>query len=321
MPSTKQSLLQALQASNGTFCSGQALADTLGVSRAAVHKAANTLQAQGWQIKAVTRRGYRLCTGGDVFCTEALGTYPYPTYLYNTLASTNQTAKQLALENAPHGTLVLAAEQTAGCGRLGRGFCSPAGAGIYMTVLLRPALQAADALPLTTAAAVAVCRAVEEKCGKSLAIKWVNDLYYNGKKVCGILTEAATHFESGELEWVAVGIGLNLTTTAAELGTALAPIATSLYPEGDAPISRAALAGEIARQLLALAPDYNALPNYKTRCFTPGHWVTVQSGHESYPAKAIAVDDAGRLLIERENGRQETLSHGEVSARPAITKP
>ncbi len=319
-PSTKQALLRTLQAHNGTFYSGQALADAIGVSRAAVHKAASSLQAQGWQIEAVPRKGYCLAGHGDAFCAEALGDYPHPAHLYNSLESTNHTAKQLALGGAPHGTLVLAGQQTAGRGRRGRSFCSPAGSGIYMTVLLRPNLQAADALPITTAAAVAVCRAVQEKCGIALAIKWVNDLYYNHKKVCGILTEAATHFESGELEWVAVGIGLNLTTAPATLGEALAPIATSLYPDGAAPISRAALAGEIARQLLALAPTFDAMAEYQAHCFTPGHWVTVQTACESYPAKAIAVDNAGKLIVQRENGRQEALSHGEVSARPAVVR-
>ncbi|MFI3170602.1 MAG: biotin--[acetyl-CoA-carboxylase] ligase [Faecalibacterium sp.] len=315
MPTTKQSLLQALQQGEGAFCSGQALADTLGVSRAAVHKAAAVLQAQGWQIEAISRKGYRLMGQCDVFCAEGLGEYPYPTHIFDNLPSTNKHAKQLAIEGAPHGTLVLAAAQTAGRGRLGRGFYSPANSGIYMTLLLRPALQAVDALPLTTAAAVAVCRAVEEKCGISLAIKWVNDLYYKDKKVCGILSEAATDFETGTIDWVAVGIGLNLTTTAFD--ETLAPIATSLYPDGSAPISRAALAGEIARQLLALAPDYNAMPAYQARCFTPGHWVTVHAAQETYPAKAIAIDESGRLIVERENGQRTALAQGEVSVRPA----
>ena len=117
--STRQALLQALSAAGGSYVSGQQLAETLGVSRAAVHKAAAALTAQGYALEAAPRRGYRLA-GGDPFCTEAIGDYPAPIYLYDTLESSNRTAKLLALDGAPHGTLVLTAHQSAGRGRLGR---------------------------------------------------------------------------------------------------------------------------------------------------------------------------------------------------------
>ena len=212
MPSTtRQALLQALSAAGGAYISGQQLAGQLGVSRAAVHKAAAALTAQGYALEAVSRRGYRLL-GGDPFCAEAVGPYPAPVQVYDTLESSNRTAKLLALDGAPHGTLVLTAHQSAGRGRLGRVFESPAGKGVYLSVLLRPAVPAASAQTATIGAAVAVCRAVQELCGLELGIKWVNDLYYQGKKVCGILTEAGTDLESGRLEWLVVGIGLSFTT-------------------------------------------------------------------------------------------------------------
>ena len=213
--STRQALLQALSSAGGSYVSGQQLAETLGVSRAAVHKAAAALTAQGYALEAAPRRGYRLA-GGDPFCAEAIGDYPAPIYLYDTLESSNRTAKLLALDGAPHGTLVLTAHQSAGRGRLGRRFESPAGKGVYCSVLLRPEMPAANAQTATISAAVAVCRAVKKLCGLELAIKWVNDLYYQGRKVCGILTEAGTDLESGQLEWLVVGIGLNLTSTAAD---------------------------------------------------------------------------------------------------------
>lgn len=192
--STRQALLQALSAAGGSYVSGQQLAETLGVSRAAVHKAAAALTAQGYALEAAPRRGYRLA-GGDPFCTEAIGDYPAPIYLYDTLESSNRTAKLLALDGAPHGTLVLTAHQSAGRGRLGRKFESPAGKGVYCSVLLRPEMPAANAQTATISAAVAVCRAVKKLCGLELAVKWVNDLYYQGRKVCGILTEAGTDLE------------------------------------------------------------------------------------------------------------------------------
>ena len=156
MPSTtRQALLQALSAAGGAYISGQQLAGQLGVSRAAVHKAAAALTAQGYALEAVSRRGYRLL-GGDPFCAEAVGPYPAPVQVYDTLESSNRTAKLLALDGAPHGTLVLTAHQSAGRGRLGRVFESPSGKGVYLSVLLRPAVPAASAQTATIGAAVAV---------------------------------------------------------------------------------------------------------------------------------------------------------------------
>lgn len=317
--STRQALLQALSAAEGRYISGQQLAQQLGISRAAVHKAAAALTAQGYALDAVPRKGYRLC-GGDPFCPEAVGEYPAPVYVYDTLESSNRTAKLLALDGAVHGTLVLTAHQTAGRGRLGRSFESPAGKGVYLSVVLRPDLHTASAQTLTIAAAVAVCRAVEKLCGIRLGIKWVNDLYYQGKKVCGILTEGCPDLETGHLDWLVVGIGLNLTTTAEDFPPELAAKAGSLYPGGPAPVSRAALAGAIGRELLALCPGFACLDEYRARCFVPGHWVTVCTGTETYAAQALSIDDIGRLVVQRESGRTEALRCGEVTIRPTKTE-
>ena len=317
--STKQALLQALSAAEGAYISGQQLAEALGVSRAAVHKAAQALSAQGYALDSAPRRGYRLA-GGDPFCADAVGPYPAPIHIYDTLQSSNLTAKQLALGGAPHGTLVLTAHQKAGRGRLGRRFESPAGKGVYLSLILRPALSAADAQSVTISAAVAVARAVKALCGLELGIKWVNDLYYQGRKVCGILTEAGTDMECGQLEWLVVGIGLNLTTSSADWPEELARTAGSLYPGGPAPVSRAVLAGAI-RPGAALP-----LPGLRLSGRVPGPlvlcratWVTVCTGAETYAAKALSIDDAGRLVVEREGGRQIALQHGEVSIRPTRT--
>ena len=318
-PSTKQALLQALSAAEGSYISGQQLAERLGVSRAAVHKAAAALSAQGYTLEAVSRRGYRL-VGGDPFCAEAAGDYPAPIHLYDRLESSNQTAKQLALSGAPHGTLVLTDQQSAGRGRMGRKFESPAGQGIYLSLLLRADIPAADAQTVTVSAAVAVCRAVKALCGLELSIKWVNDLYYRGKKVCGILTEAGADLESGRLEWLVVGIGLNFTTPPEAFPAELRRLAGSLFPGGPAPVSRVALAAAIARELLTLCPAFDCLEEYRARCFVPGHWVTVCTGRETYAALALSIDDAGRLVVRRENGREEALQHGEVSIRPTKTE-
>ena len=295
---TKQALLQALSGAEGRYISGEQLAQTLGVSRAAIHKAAAALTAQGYTLEAAPRRGYRLL-GGDPFCADAVGEYPAPVYVHERLDSSNQTA---------------------GRGRMGRRFESPAGKGIYLSLVLRVPVPASEALSVTVGAAVAVARAVQKLCGIELGIKWVNDLYYQGKKVCGILTEAGTSVESGQLEWLVVGIGLNLTTTPADWPEELARTAGSLFPGGPAPVGRAALAGAIARELLALCPAFDCLDEYRARCFVPGHWVTVCTAAETYAARAIAIDDNGALLVEREGSRRAALQHGEVSIRPTKTE-
>lgn len=212
---------------------------------------------------------------------------------------------------------MVAGAQTAGKGRRGRQFVSPSG-GVYFSLILRPTLDATQAVAVTGSAAVAVRRGVKALCGKDLAIKWVNDLYYQGKKVCGILTEAATNFETGQLDYVIPGIGINLSTTPQEFGPELSQIAGSLYPEGHSPVSRVALAGAVASRLLEMCPAFDYLEEYRAACFVPGHWVTVQAaGQEPYTAQALSIDDSGRLVVRRSDGTVTALGYGEISIRPA----
>lgn len=320
---TKETLLEWLLAHPGEDCSGQTLAQQLGVSRAAVNKAAAALKEEGWQITAIPRRGYRLEEGSDALTPQAIraffpGECPFPQVLvYPSVGSTNEVLKQLAAQGAPHGTLVVAGEQTAGKGRRGRQFVSPPG-GVYFSLLLRPALAASQAVAVTGSAAVAVRRGVKDLCGKDLDIKWVNDLYYQGKKVCGILTEAATDFESGQLDYVIPGIGINISTRPQEFGPQVSQIATSLYPTGHSPVSRAALAAAVASRLLEMCPTFDYLEEYRAACFVPGHWVTVQAaGQDPYIAQALSIDDQGQLVIRLQDGGITALGYGEVSIRPA----
>lgn len=319
--STKQELLRRLAQAGDTSLSGQELAGSLGVSRAAVHKAAAALRAEGWPICAQAGLGYRLAAGADLLSEQAVrAACPAlaAVELHQSLCSTNLRAKELALAGCPSGTLVLAHGQTGGRGRLGRSFVSPAGKGVYMTLVLRGPLPGAGALALTCAAAVAVCRAVQALCGRRLSIKWVNDLFCGGRKVCGILTEAGMGLESGALDWAAVGVGLNLTATPEDLGPELAGAAASLFPGGPSPCGRAALAGAICAELLALAPAFDCLEEYRARSLVLGHWLTVlEPGREPYTARALAIDGEGRLLVELAGGGRRTLRSGEVSVRPA----
>lgn len=316
---TKQALLAALSAAQGECISGQQLARQLGVSRAAVHKAAAALAAQGYALEAAPRRGYRLA-GGDPFCAEAVGEYDAPIFLYDTLESSNRTAKTLALEGAPHGTMVLAGQQTAGRGRLGRRFESPAGKGVYLSLVLRPSLPMTEAQAVTVSAAVAVCRAVKKLCGLELGIKWVNDLYYNGKKVCGILTEAVLDLESGMLDYAVLGLGFNVAAPADGWPEDLRDVAGALYDGSPAPGARAALA---AAFLNAFWPLYRAGPRsgyldeYRRRQALTGQRVLVTPRRGTPRAAQVqGIDDECKLVV-RFDGEScpAALNSGEVSVR------
>lgn len=316
---TKQALLAALSAAQGECISGQQLARQLGVSRAAVHKAAAALAAQGYALEAAPRRGYRLA-GGDPFCAEAVGEYDAPIFLYDTLESSNRTAKTLALEGAPHGTMVLAGQQTAGRGRLGRRFESPVGKGVYLSLVLRPSLPMTEAQAVTVSAAVAVCRAVKKLCGLELGIKWVNDLYYNGKKVCGILTEAALDLESGMLDYAVLGLGFNVVAPADGWPEDLRDVAGALYDGSPAPGARAALA---AAFLNAFWPLYRAGPRsgyldeYRRRQALTGQRVLVTPRRGTPRAAQVqGIDDECKLVVRFDGeSRPAALNSGEVSVR------
>lgn len=319
--STQTALLRALRENEGKSFSGQQLADILGISRAAVNKAAKALQAQGYTISAASGRGYSLQNEGDVLNAQAVeaalsSDSPIKAiHVFKELDSTNKTAKQLAQEGAPHGTLIVAERQLQGRGRLGRQFVSPEG-GIYLSLILRPQVDMSDALSVTGCAAVAVSRACRKLYGSELLIKWVNDLYYNGRKVAGILTEGATNFETGQVEYLIVGIGLNLTTPEEAFPPEIRATAGALYSGGVAPYGRAKLATAIAEELLNPNLRSEYLAEYRQRSMVTGHYITVTGDGDPYSAFAERIDDHGQLEILLASGGRKTLRFGEVSIRP-----
>ena len=250
---TKERILAILEEHRGTAVSGQALAQAAGVSRTAVWKAMEQLRQDGHRIQGATNRGYMLAPDSGVLCRETV--LPYITAQValvtpGAVDSTNNVAKQLAQQGAPHGTVVLSHKQTAGRGRMGRRFESPEG-GIYVSILLRPQLPAQEGVRLTLGACVGVCRAMEQAGGLQGRIKWVNDVYLEGKKVCGILTEAATSVENGMLEYVIVGVGVNYTEPPEGFPPALKDIAGSLYgPHRAPPLPRNRMAALLIDQLM-----------------------------------------------------------------------
>ena len=321
---TKQKILTLLEADRDLWLSGEAIAAQLGLSRAAVWKAVNALTAEGHQIEAVTRRGYRLTPESDVISQASLlphlndPAYAENVHVYPALDSTNTKAKELAIAGHSHGTVVVADAQTAGRGRLGRPFASPAGAGLYISFLLKP-----DRLPLrnvtwiTAVAALAVCDAVKLVTGRDAQIKWVNDVLLDRKKICGILTEAMTDLEGGGLDWLVVGIGINILSCA--LPDDLRSVAAGLYEDTAPGGTRSRLAASLINTFLAprLWPDSRELyAAYKARQVVLGREITVHSlTGASYAARAVELDADGRLVVELNDGRREVLHSGEVSVR------
>ena len=240
------------------------------------------------------------------------------------VTSTNTLLKEMAENGAPEGTVLTAKMQTAGKGRLGRSFFSPDSGSIYMSILVRPQVSVNDATLLTTAAAVAVALAIEKVTGKTTGIKWVNDIYYNDHKVCGILTEGHISPETGSLDYAIVGIGINLYDPEGGFPPEL-PLAGSVF--GNEKADETIRTQVIEETLKAFAEFYNAFPKitfypeYKKRSFLIGKNVLVhkniklhpEKDGEAIPATVLDVDDMLRLVVRYEDGAEESLSSGEVS--------
>ena len=231
--------------------------------------------------------------------------------------STNTRAKELALQGAPQGTVLLADHQTGGRGRLGRSFHSPAGSGIYMSVILRPHCPPAELMHLTCAAAVALCDAVEDSCGFRPGIKWTNDLVCGQKKLAGILTELG--FDArGNVAWSIVGMGINCTQEAHQFPEDIRSMAGSLASVSGKSVDRAKVAAAMMDALyrMDLTQKEKILAQYRTDCVTLGKEVSlVRADGKIHHCTALDIDPEGALIVRHPDGRLETVSSGEVSIR------
>ncbi len=317
--STKSDILAVLEAERSRFVSGQELADSLGLTRTAVWKAIKALEAQGHEICAVPNKGYKLTEESDVLSPESILQFlpkamsDNQIITYKTIDSTNTELKRLALDGAAHGTILLAEGQTQGRGRGGKPFFSPYGTGLYMSILLRPNKKS-DTQMITVGAAVAVSKAIEEQTGKPAGIKWVNDIYIEGRKVCGILTEAATDFESGGIESIVVGVGINCAAPREGFPEELSCSAGYLDSYG---LSRSRLAAAIVRGIIegfeAGYENQSLIDEYRSRSILTGKTISFQKEGKALFGKVVGVDDSGGLMLELGDGEKLTLHSGEVS--------
>ena len=233
---------------------------------------------------------------------------------YKTLDSTNSEARRYAMNGGAVPALFIAEEQTAGRGRMGRSFYSPAKSGLYMSLLLDVTFDPpTSVVKLTCAAAVASARAVERILGVSTDIKWVNDLYLNGKKVSGILAEA---FSVEDKRYVVVGVGVNIST--ADFPSELENIATSLTTErvdGVAPLLGEAIGSELLDIYADVCEGGSFIEEYRARSMVLGKQITYFVNGESTTGVAVDITDSGGLVVEKENGVIETLASGEITLR------
>ncbi len=322
--SVKSELMNLFLANKGEYLSGEELAEQLGCSRTAVWKAVKQLREEGCEITAVQNRGYALASETDILSQGEIERWlqdpAVAVNVYQEIGSTNDVLKQMALTaHAKAGTVAVSDYQTGGKGRLGRSFFSPKGTGLYLSLLLRPETAVTDNLILTAQAAVAVYRAVKRVCGIELSIKWVNDLYLGMRKVCGILSEGQANFETGRLDFVVVGLGVNVFEPEEGFPAEIRNRAGSLLgkrSEGRR-IDRNHLAAEIIREFYQLAGQKTLAPEYIERNMVPGHEIVVIDGEKRRPAKATGIAEDGRLLIEEADGSENALVYGEVSVRLA----
>ena len=322
--STKDTVLALFEKNRGFYVSGEQIASELNITRTAVWKAVKILQKEGYEIKAVTNRGYCLDKDSDVLsvrgirsCLEDDGASLRPE-VFVSVDSTNNVCRKKADEGEPEGYVAVAGAQTAGRGRRGRSFYSPADTGIYMSLLLRPENYSSDqVLKLTTMAAVAVSESIEKLSGKKAEIKWVNDIFVDGKKVCGILCEALYSVQSGNLECVIAGIGINAYAPAGGFPAEIAKSAGCVFGKTEVGL-RNRLAAEVLNRFMAfykdLAGDYY-YDEYRKRSFVIDKDIKVISGGNVVKAHVLDLDKDCGLVVRYEDGTEEVLRSGEISIR------
>lgn len=310
--------------------SGQQLCDQLGVSRTAVWKVINQLKEEGYNIESVPRKGYRLLESpADLYSQEEIASRletrwaGRSLHFFASTGSTNPDAKRFAEEGAPHGTIVVADRQTAGRGRRGRTWESPAGESLYFTIVVRPTFAPGKASMVTLVMALAVADAIHEVTSLPTGIKWPNDIVVNGKKVCGILTEMSMTPELNEIQFLVAGVGVNVNhDSPRRFSEEIREMATSLRIETGRQLQRALL---LERILAHFEKDYELFEQtldlsllkarYEAQLMGKGEKVRVLDPAGEYTGISRGITETGELIVEKEEGETVRVYAGEVSVR------
>lgn len=319
----KEQVLELLEENRNNFISGEYIAKKLYCTRGAVWKSIKSLRIDGFEINAVTNRGYQLDDSGDVLSKSGVCRYLKNNsniILLKTVGSTNAYLNELAIKGEKEGTMMIASEQTNGYGRRGRSFFSPADTGLYLSILLRPKFSAKESVKITAAAAVAACASIENVTGIKTDIKWVNDIFCGGKKVAGISTVAAVNIENGMFDHVIIGIGINVYYPKDGFPTEISDTAGALLKES-IPNIRNKLAAEFYDRFTELyeqLPECGGLSEYKKRLMWQGEKINIYSGADNEtvtPAVLLGIDDNFALKVRYENGNEDVIYSGEISIR------
>lgn len=317
----KDNLLKLLFFYSNNYISSDSLGKKLGISQKKVYRLIEELRNEGYNIHACKNRGFSLYDLNDTLSPSELSKY-YPVSLdkirvFSSLPSTNSTAKEMAIYGAPEGTVVLAEKQSKGHGRFERFFFSPADSGLYMSIILRPNLSPSECLLITTLAAVAVAETAEILTSHPAKIKWVNDIFFKEKKIAGILAESAFTPDGQKIDYVILGIGLNIYPPKDGFPKSLQNVAGSLF-EAPVPHGRCRVASCILNRFFSYYPHINNklfLDSYKKRSFLTGKTIEIQKSNQTYAAKVLDIEDDFSLRIKLPNGEIKNLSSGEVSIK------
>ena len=318
----RKKLIQALSKRDGGFISGQEIADATGTTRTAVWKHIEELRKDGYEVEAVRKKGYRLVSAPDKMSADSIRLHMKSVkmgsniHYYETVASTQKIANELANNGAPEGTIVVADEQTAGRGRLARQWVSPKGTGIWMSLILKPDIPIYQAPQLTLLSAVAAVQGIEQATGAKPEIKWPNDLLMNGRKVSGILTEMQA--EADGIHSVIIGIGINVNQQQSEFPVELQTIATSLAIETGTRHSREACMAAILAQFESLYSRYcesgfsEIKHLWEKHAISIGKVVTAVTARERITGTALGITDEGVLLVKDESGSVHRIFSADI---------
>ena len=315
-------LIEAFSDVNGTFISGQQIADYIGCSRTAVWKHIEELRTEGFVVEAVRNKGYRIIftpekvTANKIQLGLQTKTLGKMIHYKESVETTQKIARTLANDGVPEGTLVVAEEQLGGKGRLMRNWYSPKFSGIWMSLILRPKIPFHQAPQLTLIAAVAVAQAIEHTTSLKPQIKWPNDILINRKKVTGILTELQA--ESDRVHSVIIGIGINVNQEKSDFPEELQEIATSLLIEDGKKVSRARVIQEVLVRLEALYEqflDEGFLPIkhlWESYAISLGKEIKATTVNDTIVGKAIGITDEGVLLVEDRSGKVHSIYSADI---------
>ena len=316
----KEQVLKQLENNKGQYISGGDLSKELSVSRNAIWKAIQSLIKDGYLIESTPRKGYLLKEDSDILSAQSIEKYlksDLEVTVIPTCTSTNLELVEMANNGAKHGTVLVSTEQTTGKGRTGKSFYSPKDTGVYISILLRPDIPATESLFFTTSAAVATAKAIEDVSDRKAQIKWVNDVYIEDKKVCGILTEASLNIETNKLDYAVVGIGINLIPPKGGFPKDIKKIATTVFEnKADSKNKTSILVAHLLDYYMEYYNSFDSnshLKEYINRSNMIGKQITIYKGDQIIKARAIDIDSKCRLKIEDEDGNTSLLSYGEVS--------